>query len=61
MNELDERLARIRRQKAEARTTAADDFAQLKEGLVEAQNRLAALDAVRQTCAFRMMAGTDFS
>ncbi|WP_439525950.1 hypothetical protein [Roseovarius mucosus] len=49
MNELDERLARIRRQKAEARTTAADDFAQLKEGLVEAQNRLAALDAVRQT------------
>jgi len=49
MNELDERLARIRRQKAEARTTAADDFAQLKEGLAETQNRLAALDAVRQT------------
>lgn len=48
MNELDERLARIRRQKAEARTTAADDFAQLKEGLVEAQNKLAELDAARQ-------------
>jgi len=49
MNELDERLAKIRRQKAEARTTAADDFAQLKEGLTEAQNKLAELDAVRQT------------
>ncbi|MBY6166739.1 hypothetical protein KUW14_12870 [Pseudooceanicola nitratireducens] len=49
MNELDARLARIRRQKAEARTTAADDFAQLKEGLTEAQNKLAELDAARQT------------
>lgn len=49
MNELDERLAKIRRQKAEARTTAADDFAQLKEGLTEAQNKLVELDAVRQT------------
>lgn len=48
MNELDERLVRIRRQKAEARTMAADDFAQLKEGLVEAQNKLAELDAARQ-------------
>lgn len=48
MNELDERLVRIRRQKAEARTTAADDLAQLKEGLVEAQNKLAELDAARQ-------------
>lgn len=48
MNELDARLAKIRRQKAEARTTAADDFAQLKEGLVEAQNKLAELDAARQ-------------
>ncbi len=49
MNELDERLARIRRQKAEARTTAADDFAQLKEGLEAAQNKLTELDATRQT------------
>lgn len=49
MNELDERLARIRRQKAEARTTAVDDFAQLKEGLVEAQSKLADLDAARQS------------
>lgn len=49
MNELDERLARIRRQKAEARTTAADDFAQLKEGLAEAQSKLAKLYAARQT------------
>ncbi len=49
MNELDERLARIRRQKAEARTTAADDFTQLKEGLVEVQSKLAELDAARQT------------
>lgn len=49
MNELDERLVRIRRQKAEARTTAADDFAQLKEGLTEAQSKLAELDAARQS------------
>ncbi|ATG47648.1 hypothetical protein CEW89_08715 [Celeribacter ethanolicus] len=49
MNELDERLARIRRQKAEARTTAADDFAQLKEGLAAAQNKLTELDAAQQT------------
>lgn len=49
MKELDERLARIRRQKAEARTSAADDFAQLKDGLAEAQSKLAELDAARQT------------
>ncbi|NIY78979.1 hypothetical protein HCZ23_05800 [Celeribacter sp. HF31] len=49
MNELDERLARIRRQKAEARATAADDFAQLNEGLTEARSKLAELDAARQT------------
>lgn len=48
MNELDERLARIRRQKAEARTTAAEDFAQLNEGLAEAQSKLAELEAARQ-------------
>lgn len=39
MNERDERLARIQRQKAEARTTAAEDFAQLNEGLAEAQRQ----------------------
>ncbi|KGM89662.1 hypothetical protein rosmuc_00256 [Roseovarius mucosus DSM 17069] len=49
MNELDARLAKIRRQKAEALTTAADDFAKLREGLAEAQNKLADLDAARQT------------
>lgn len=49
MNELDERLAKIRRQRVEARTTAADDFAQLKEGLAEARIKLAELDAARQT------------
>lgn len=49
MNELDERLARIRRQKAEARTTAVDDFAQLNQGLAEAQSKLAELDAARKT------------
>ncbi|WP_141246460.1 hypothetical protein [Actibacterium ureilyticum] len=49
MNELDARLAKIRRQKAEARTTAVDDFAQLREGLAEAQSKLAELDATRQT------------
>jgi len=49
MSELDERLAKIRRQKAEARTTAADDFAQLREGLAEAQSKLAELDAARKT------------
>lgn len=49
MSELDARLAKIRRQKAEARTTAASDFAQLNEGLAEAQSKLAELDAARQT------------
>ncbi|ATG47657.1 hypothetical protein CEW89_08780 [Celeribacter ethanolicus] len=49
MNELDERLSRIRRQKAEARSTAADDLAQLKEGLAAAQNKLSELDAAQQT------------
>jgi DNA repair exonuclease SbcCD ATPase subunit len=49
MNELDERLERIRQQKAEARTSAADDFAQLKEGLAAAQNKFTELDATRQT------------
>lgn len=49
MNELDERLARIRRQKAEARTSAAEDFAQLNEGLAEAQSKLVELDAAQQT------------
>ncbi|NKX37569.1 hypothetical protein HGG70_06470 [Rhodobacteraceae bacterium R_SAG4] len=49
MNELDERLARIRRQKAEARTTAADDFTQLTKGLAEAKSKLAELDTARQS------------
>lgn len=49
MKEFDERLAKIRRQKAEARSTAADDFAQLKEGLAAAQNKLTELDAAQQT------------
>lgn len=49
MNELDERLARIRRQKAEARTSAADDLAQLKDGLAEARIKLAELDTARHT------------
>ncbi|WP_281858576.1 hypothetical protein [Litoreibacter halocynthiae] len=49
MKEFDERLAKIRRQKAETRTSAVDDFARLREGLVEAQSKLAALDTARQT------------
>lgn len=48
MNELDERLARIRRQKAGARTAAADDFAEFREGLAAAQSKLAEMDAARQ-------------
>jgi DNA repair exonuclease SbcCD ATPase subunit len=49
MKEFDERLAKIRQKRTDARTTAADDFAQLREGLAEAQSKLAELDAARQT------------
>lgn len=49
MKEFDERLGEDTAAKSRSRSTAADDFAQLKEGLAAAQNKLTELDASQQT------------